>query len=500
MRLLRIPIVLMLFALLGAALPVARPARLAWELLPARDAAGRTLGTLVVPSILSTTQSRATQPTIVVFNGGPGASSGWLQLGLLGPLQVDLPDDPAIAMPRDASLRPATHRIDRIADIVFMDPLDTGFSRRAPGVDPQRVRNLDADGDYLARAVSLWLARHGRADSPVILVGESYGAERAVAVADAWRRNDAGVKLAGLVLISQTVLNEFALGQEDRLLALATGLPTMAATACYHGLAHGASHDPQACAERAIAVGEGPYLSLLREGGSASSQARGHLATQLAETIGLDQTLPNEAVLSMSRNAYRMKALGAQGLALGMYDSRRAAVTEAAQPWRDPSLEPVLHSLTRAAERYNHELLGLERSPVDGSPYVLYDPLVRASWRQEPGGAYHLADRLAALLRQSGARLLVAGGLFDSVGSVGVDRVLVARLGLSEDQAQVLRYPGGHMFYLDGGNRADFLRRLEDFVRPAIGHAALPHCPASFTLSMKLSAMIAHGAQGRTLG
>lgn len=447
----RIPLVLLMFAMLGAALPAGRTDRLSWEMLPAQDSEGRALGTLVVSSILGSGTSDAQRPTLIVFNGGPGASSAWLQLGLLGPLQADLPADPAVPIPSEPRLRAAPGRIGDLADVLFVDPLDTGFSRRAANVEAKRVRTLDADGDYLARAIALWLVRHDRVGQPVVLVGESYGAERAVAVADAWQRTGAGIHLAGLVLISQTVLNEFALSQEDRALALATGLPTLAATACYHGLVDGAAHDPDACAEQAAA----------------------------SDTLATKAVFANGS-RPISRNAYRMVALQDRQRALGRYDSRRTAPVDPRRGWQDPSLAPLLQAMSHAMPRYNRALLGLTRSPVDGSAYVLYDPLIRATWQPTPGGAYGLADRLGTVLRTSGARLLVAGGLFDCVGSVGADRLLLSRLGLPPGIASAVRYPGGHMFYLDPQNRTRFRAHLERFLRDfAPGRPSRTDLPAS---------------------
>jgi hypothetical protein len=236
----RLSALLGLFTLLGGSLPgPERPflgVDLAWETLPAQDEEGRPLGTLVWSALTDPATAGPARPVMVVFNGGPGAASGWLQLGLLGPLQVSLPPPSGADTPA-SPLRVAERTLAEQADMLFVDPLDTGFSRRDPAVSPDRVRSGAADGAYLARAVAAWLVRHGRQSSPVIVLGESFGAERAVAVAEAWQREMPWVRLAGIAMISQTVLNETDLRGTDRVQALAMGLPTLAATACYHRLA-----------------------------------------------------------------------------------------------------------------------------------------------------------------------------------------------------------------------------------------------------------------------
>jgi hypothetical protein len=122
-------------------------------------------------------------------------------------------------------------------------------------------------------------------------------------------------------------------------------------------------------------------------------------------------------------------------------------------------------------QRYNQRLLGLARSPVDGTGYVLYNPEVRRTWGgEEPGSAggsadgYALADHLGAVLRRSRADLLLASGVFDSVGGYGADRVLADRLALPPGRVSIAAYRAGHMLYLDGASRAAFLLRLSAFV------------------------------------
>lgn len=464
----RLPLLIALLTLLGGSLPgLEHPVagvRLAWETVPARDDRGRPLGTLVVSALMAPSPPGHSRPVLVVFNGGPGASSGWLQLGLLGPLQVVLPTRADAAVPRAPILAAPAESLAAHADVLFVDPLDTGFSRRAPGVQPSRVRGWQADGDYLARAVAIWLARHGRLAAPVVLMGESFGAERAVAVAEAWQRQATGVRLAGIAMLSQTVLNETDLRATDPALAMAMGLPTVAATACHYGRARGTARDPLACADAAARLGEGAYLAHLRHGDRAAARSTESLAADLAAVTGLDRTTLATGGMAVDRQQARLAMLHAQGMALGLYDSRRAARLDDPRGWRDPSLVPYLAALGDAMVRYNARLLGLARSPVDGSAYVLYDPAVRRTWQHDAalaGRGFALADRLRTVLRQSGARLLLASGVFDSVGGYGADRALAARLALPPGQVTVARYGAGHMFYFDAPSRRDFLRRLQ---------------------------------------
>jgi hypothetical protein len=202
------------------------------------------------------------------------------------------------------------------------------------------------------------------------------------------------------------------------------------------------------------------------------------LADRLAGLTALGRDAIRSGAPSIDRQQARLAMLRGQGLALGLYDSRRAAPLDR-RPWRDPSLAPLPPALNTAMQRYNRRLLGLAGSPIDGSGYILYNPEVRRTWRDDGsglGGGYALADRLGHVLRRSGAGLPLASGIFDSVGGYGADRVLAQRLALPAGQVAVVRYRAGHMLYLDGDSRAAFLRRLQGFVAGTVRLA--PATPA----------------------
>lgn len=431
------------------------------EYLPARAPDGRLLGTMIAPALVAP-RAGPDRPVIVVFNGGPGAASGWLQLGLLGPLRAEVPDDPAVPPGAPVSLQPNGQGLWDITDILFVDPLGTGFSRPAAGVDPREIRDWRKDGDYIAGAVGDWLARRGRLGAPLILIGESYGAERAVAVADALRRAPRPARIAGLVLISQTITTDASLRRRDPNLAAAIGLPTVAATACQLGTSGLADRDPAACAERSQRFAFDSYLPVL-----AAGRAPIETRAELARITGLPAAELTDAGLVIDRDRYRRQALG--GRVLGLYDSRYSAAVVPGRKWQDPSLDPLLAPLEVAARRNGRATLGLDRSPLDGSPYILFNPELHAHWRYgehaDPYGRIDIAGLLASVLRVSGARLLLAGGMFDSVGSYGGDRYLARQVRLPADRVTVRSYRAGHMFYLDRASREDFLPLLREFVR-----------------------------------
>lgn len=450
--------------------------------LAARSADGRVLGTLVLPAIVDDGPARGSQrPLLVVFNGGPGAASGWLQLGLLGPLRAVVPDDPAAPLGQHLPLVPNREGLWDAADMLFVDPLGTGFSRSAPGVDPAEIRDWRKDGDYLAGALRDWMARHDRQYAPVILMGESYGAERVVAVADALIRGPSPVRIAGLALISQTVTTETGLRHQNSPIANAVGLPTIAATACYFGKSGLGNTDPAACAAQSHAFAMDAYLPALAADQGLSPAGRSDTINGLAELTGLSAAHFEKSGLMISSGDYRRQALAVSGRVLGMYDSRYSAKASVGKGWEDPSLDPLLPVMQDAAERYGRAALKLERSPLDESRYVLFDPAIHANWRygahRDPYGTIDMVAMLRDILTRTDARLLVAGGMFDTVSSYGADRYLVSQLHLPPERVTLTSYPAGHMFYLDSASRRAFLPLLRGFIRGVL--ADVPSARAS---------------------
>ena len=358
--------------------------RMTIEPIPARAADGTLLGTMLLPAIVRQAGLQDDdRPLIVVFNGGPGAATGWLQLGLLGPYHAMVPEAPALPGPGPLALVPNREGLWDRADMLFVDPLGTGFSRVRVGVDPRRISDWRNDGTYIAAAVHEWMERHGRTAAPVFLIGESYGAERAVAVASILTRGIQPVRLAGMVLISQTVVDDDGLAASDRKLASATALPTLAATACYHDKSTVTRATPADCAARAERFAETFYLPALRQEAHLPASRRHAVEAALARMTGLGEAHFVTAGLEVNRQEYRRLALGPSAQVLGMYDTRFRAPGPIRKGWVDPSLDPLIPSMQRSAELQYRMLLKRDRSPLDGTRYIMFNADLHATWRYD---------------------------------------------------------------------------------------------------------------------
>ncbi|GAB7551250.1 S10 family peptidase [Novosphingobium sp. 11B] len=428
------------------------------------------LGEIVVTSVIR--EEDHDRPVLFAFNGGPGAGSAWLNLGVLGPKRVVVPP-PNTSMPAVLDIVDNPDPIVATADLVLVDPLGTGFSRVNAGVLPGDVYDWRADGNYLARLIRDWLHRHHREQAPVYLIGESYGTERAVAVADALTTGPE-VALRGIVLVSQSITVENTRQRPDNDLGTALGLPTIAASAC-HLRQRGHVTDPATCASRAYDWAVTTYLPALMKGRDLLPQQRREIGDHLAAITGIPASRFKRDGLTLTKEQYRREALRARGTVLGLYDIRYQAPARPNQPSQDPSIDALLPGMTVATRRHYREQYGLVGSPIDSTPYVLLDPSVEAAWRYGPkADPYEPLDMpgvLARSIRKHGARLMIAGGLFDTAGSYGADRYLASHLELAPKDVVLRSYEGGHMFYLGETARRAFTRDLKAFLKPGLPDA-----------------------------
>ena len=173
------------------------------------------------------------RPVTFAFNGGPGSSSVWLHMGILGPRRVSVPSDAENAGAPPYPLVPNPHTILTHTDLVFVDPVGTGFSRAVGEAEDADFWGVREDVDSVAAFIREWLTRNGRWGSPKYVLGESYGGVRGALLATALKQNSTSVALNGLLFVSPAFDIQFVDGREDDL-TYVTELPTFAATALYH--------------------------------------------------------------------------------------------------------------------------------------------------------------------------------------------------------------------------------------------------------------------------
>ncbi|MEU6415176.1 hypothetical protein [Microbispora sp. NPDC046933] len=436
------------------------------------DESGRTLGDAWTFAYIRD-EAEVERPVLFLFNGGPGCSSLWLHLGGLGPWRAAVPRElDAAPVVRD-TLEPSPDALVDTADLVFVDPIDTGFGRLADGVEPAAISSVDRDAGITAQIVRSWLERHNRLESPVYLLGESYGTIRAALTATALLTADEPVAVSGVAMLGQCVNAQETTQRPGNPVGFIAALPLLAATAWYHGKsAHGAlTLDEVVRRAHAFAVDE--YAAALLTG-----EMPGPVVERLAGFTGLGAEELRARRLRVDKEEFRTLLLADRGLVLGLTDARYTlpAPAGAGEPHVDAAsvrLDPVFYA---AARRLFTEHLGIPRKRryrVAVAAHERWNYLENAAVGRFGGSAmpspfamFDYPAHLAALLRaNAGARLFFGTGYFDTLTTVGSLEHLRSQYGLPAARLREGRYPAGHMMYTDPHSLAALSDDLRAFVR-----------------------------------
>ena len=402
-----------------------------------------------------------TRPVTFLFNGGPGASSAWLQLGAAGPWRLAINAD-VVTSSASPDLLPNAETWLDFTDLVFIDPVGTGYSRFVATGEEARKRFYSVDGDVnaIALVIRRWLEKSDRLLSPKFVAGESYGGIRGPKIV----RNlqiDQGVGVRGLILVSP--LFDYREFTGSSLLQYVWTLPSMAAVA---------REDRGAVTRADLADVEryarGDFLSDLIKG-SADAEATTRLADRVAALTGIDQALTRRLAGRFAVAEFRREFDRKNGRVTGRYD----ASVSGSDPYPDssfflfgdPSGERLTAPLTSAAVDLTTRKLGWR---PDGS-YHLLNGAVERAWDfghgiSPPESISQLRQILALDPR---LKLLVGHGLFDLATPYFGSKILLDQLPAyaSPERVKLVVYPGGHMFYSRDGSRQAFRSEVEALMK-----------------------------------
>jgi len=266
-------------------------------------------------------KSGAKRPVTFSFNGGPGSASLWLHLGALGPRRVKMNEDGSLPAPPFA-LTDNEFSILNASDLVFIDPVATGFSRATKDEKPDQFFGVDGDLDSVGEFIRLWTTRHDRWLSPKFVCGESYGVFRAAGLAE-HLRSRYGLYLNGLILVSGVLDFGTISGGTGNDLPYPLILPAYTAAAHFHNKlpADLQSDLTNALAEsRAFAKVE--YTAALLQGSSLSADEKKKIVAELVRLTGLKSSVIEDNNLRVDPFVFRKQLLHDDGLILGAYDAR----------------------------------------------------------------------------------------------------------------------------------------------------------------------------------
>lgn len=395
----------------------------------------------------------ASRPVTFAVNGGPGASSAYLHLLVAGPWRLPLagptvsPSAPPMTVPNEATWLDFT-------DLVFIDPVGTGYSRAAT---PEKARNsysVEADISSLSAAVARWLRENGRMASPKFFLGESYGGFRGPLLAESLA-TETGIGLSGLVLVSPVF--DFGWLSEPRWkpMGFVTTLPSIVAT--MREKKGPVTREDLAGAESYAA---GDYLVDLLKGPN-DREALARMTARLADLTGLPADFIRSRGARLDMSSLRREIGRDEGRVASAYDTGLSSFdpdpTAPRSEAEDAGLASMRGALTSAAVDHLWQRL---RWRVPNARYELLNNAVSGAWKfgsgREPAESFSELRR--GLARDAKLRVLVAHGLTDLVTPYFASALLLRQIPDygGERRVELATYPGGHMFYLRDASRLAF--------------------------------------------
>ncbi|WP_269714798.1 S10 family peptidase [Caulobacter sp. NIBR2454] len=411
-----------------------------------RDSAGVATARFVSTSYVRDKADQS-RPVIFAFNGGPSSSSQTLHMMALGPKRPPVAQDPRSPEPAPSLIDNSFSVLDA-ADIVMVDPAETGFSRILPGGKREYFYSVEGDAQSVSDFVVAWCQANGRQASPKYVLGESYGTLRAAFMAGQLAKT---LPLDGVFIFGQAVNMIETSQRAKNAVSYATNITALAAIAAYHGKAERSDRPMNLIIDEAYAFGMGEYLQALVRGSDLPASERQALAGKLQAMTGISADYYLANGLTITKMAFQRELLKDEGLMVGMYDARYVGpIPKPGERLPDPSFKPMQAIGPMMLEHYAKNL-GVTWPASD---YRSSAPQTSGwSWAPTlgPGGPFYDFDYQSQLSKAFAAnpkfRLMVGTGIFDLTTTVGPARYLVSQSDYPRDRVIQRQYVGGHMAY-----------------------------------------------------
>jgi carboxypeptidase C (cathepsin A) len=412
-------------------------------------------------------QNLAARPITFAFNGGPGASSVWLNFGAFGPKRVVMSEERRPSAP-PYQLADNVYSLLDLTDLVFIDPVGTGFSRPAAGIKANAFYGIDKDVDSIAEFIRVYVTRFERWESPKFLAGESYGGFRAVLLAGRLHERY-GMDCNGLILLSPALQFQNFVFAPGNLLPYTLFLPSYTAAAFYHKkLAPPLLADLKNTLRQVEAWSTKEYLLALSRGDTLAGDERKAVVAKLAAYTGVSEDTIERHKLRITNLEFSRELLRSQGLVVGILDSRLTAVAESVGSFLDEpdmvlTIGPyvgALNSHLRRDLKYESDL-----------PYRFLSSEADSSWNYGSAsrGYPSVTDSLAALITRFGYfKVFIARGYYDLDIGYFATPYDISHLDLpSELRANItLRfYDSGHQIYVRLPSLKQLKADLADFIK-----------------------------------
>lgn len=411
------------------------------------------------------------RPLLFSFNGGPGSSSIWLHMGTLGPRRIAMGDEGEMLPPPGKLEDNSSSWLD-LADLVFIDPVSTGFSRAVEGEDPHQFHGLDEDIASVANFIRLYTTRNSRWSSPKFIIGESYGGTRAAGLCG-YLQDSLGFYLNGVLLISPAVDFATLRFDDNNDLPNWVYLPTYTASAWYHKkLPAELQGDLQTALRESEEFARTDYLVALGKGSSLTAAERESIATRLARLTGLSKDFVLRANLRINISHFCKELLRSEGRTVGRFDSRYKGIDRTgvgASPDYDPSYAVVQGSYTSGFNTYIRNELKYES---DQNYELLTGRVHPWNYGNQRNRYPATSEPLrSAVTKNPNLKVFFAGGYYDLAVPYFATQYVADHLLLDPSLSSNVSsawYEGGHMYYLRKADLEKFKQDGAAFMKSAI--------------------------------
>lgn len=438
--------------------------------LPIKNKAGKvTAGMFFVSYTKEDVSDSSKRPITFCFNGGPGSSSVWLHMGVMGPKRIYLP--------LSASPSPPYELIDNeyslldLTDLVFIDPISTGFSKTVSGEDPKQFHGVEEDVQTFVEFIMQYTSKYKRWDSPKYLAGESYGATRAASLA-LKLHDDEFYYLNGIILISSVLNYQTIFDPNDgNDLPYILNLPSFTAAAWTH---HRLSDDRQKDYHKTLAEAEKFAIDLygpaLLKGDLLKGEEKMQILAQLSSFTGLSQSFIERCNLRVSTALFTKELLESQNKIVGRFDARYLGIDTnlaGCNPSFDPSLEAIAGAYTASFNQYLRSALNWEK----GNTYRIasFNEVSPWNWGKCRNSFLNVGENLREVMSKNPTlHLFVAAGEFDLATPYFATEYTLNHLNLDSSLKKNISleyYEAGHMMYLDEPSLIKMKKDLTKFYK-----------------------------------
>ncbi|WP_331153755.1 S10 family peptidase [Steroidobacter sp.] len=392
-------------------------------------------------------KDRASRPVMFVFNGGPGASSSPLHMSAFGPRRIG-------GEPTERKLIDNLYSPLDTVDLVFVDPVGTGFSRPLPGVDGQPFWSIEGDAASVVTFIKKWRKENNREASPLFICGESYGTTRAAQIVS----SAPDLPLRGVLLLSMTG------GPDGPDMPYVITLPTFAVTAAFHGKTDAQGRSPAQIFAETVQFARTDYIAALIQGDSLPAAEKSRIAQELSRRIGLPADFIADSNLRISKPEFMLNLLKDRGLRTGQLDARATgALAEYADkkpPRDDPSMfaggstAPLVHDYFTRELKFpatdNYRTLNLE---------------VNSKWQFKGDALANPAGLVGkAMKERPELRAFWGAGYYDITTPLYAGRYILDHAGIPPERLVVAEFATGHTVF-DGDENLDrFTQAVRAFI------------------------------------